>query len=468
VDRERGHGGRRHRHDRRRRHPLTSEGHARGAAPDDHQLEPAAPKGRGPGLYAQVLIAIALGVVVGWARPAWGVALHPLGDGFVKLIKMLIAPIVFTTVVVGIAGMGDLKKVGRVGAKAVVWFELMTTVALVVGVAVVHLVKPGAGVHADVASLDTGALDKALAAPHPHGLVEHLLAMIPESVGGAFTSGDVLQVLVLAVLTGLAVSTLGPVKSGPIVSALEKVTHVLFAVVGLVMRLAPLGAFGAMAFTVGKYGVGTLGSLAKLMAAFYATALFFVFVVLGAALRATVGLSILELVRYLREELAIVLGTSSSESVLPRLMTKLEALGCKPEVVRLVVPTGYSFNLDGTCIYLTLAALFVAEALDVKLAFGDELALLGVLLLTSKGAAGVTGSGFVTLAATLASTGAVPVAGLTLLLGVDRFMSEARALTNMVGNAVATLVVARWEGALDVAVAKAALGERSNSVADRS
>jgi aerobic C4-dicarboxylate transport protein len=375
-------------------------------------------------------------------------AMRPLGDGFVKLIKMLIAPIVFTTVAAGIAGMGDLKKVGRVGAKAVAYFEVMTTVALALGVVIVHAVGPGHGIHADVTTLDTSALDKTLSAARPHGIVEHLLAIIPESFFGAFTSGDVLQVLLLGVLMGVALSSLGPRAKG-VMDLLEQTATALFGIVAIVMRLAPLGAFGAMAFTIGKYGVGTLGGLAKLMATFYATALLFVFVVLGAVMRG-LGLSVVKLLRYLREELVIVLGTSSSESALPRLMAKLEGLGARPEVVRLVVPTGYSFNLDGTCIYLTMAALFVAQALDVPLSLRDELTLLFVLLLTSKGAAGVTGSGFVTLAATLSATGNIPVAGLTLLLGVDRFMSEARALTNIVGNAVATLVVARWEGALDV------------------
>jgi aerobic C4-dicarboxylate transport protein len=425
-------------------------------APETATLETDKAHGRMPSLYVQVLVAIALGVLVGWLRPQWGLAMRPLGEGFVKLIKMLIAPIVFTTVSVGIAGMGDLKKVGRVGAKALAWFELMTTVALLLGLAVVHLVKPGAGVHASVASLDTSALDTTLAGARPHGFVAHLLAMIPESVGGAFVSGDVLQVLVLAVLTGVALAGLGP-RATTLIGLLEQGSTGLFAIVGIVMRAAPLGAFGAMAFTIGKYGVGTLGSLAKLMATFYATALIFVFVVLGLVLKA-MGLSIFRLLAYLREELVIVLGTSSSEAALPRLMGKLEALGCAPSVVRLVVPTGYSFNLDGTCIYLTMAAVFVAQALEIPLATGTEITLLLVLLLTSKGAAGVTGSGFVTLAATLSSTGAIPVAGLTLLLGIDRFMSEARALTNIVGNAVATIVVARWENELDLDEARAKLG----------
>lgn len=416
----------------------------------------AAPRRRGPSLYVQVLVAIALAALLGWAKPEWGVAMKPLGDGFVKLIKMLIGPIVFTTVTVGIAGMRDLKKVGRVGGKALLWFEAMTTAALLIGLGIAHLVRPGAGIHAHVEKLDTSALDKTLAAPRPHGFVEHLLAVIPDSFFGAFVKDDVLSVLLLAVLMGAALAKLGD-RAQAVSRLAEQFATAVFAVVGIVMRLAPLGAFGAMAFTIGKYGLGTLGNLAKLMGAFYATALVFVLVVLGLVTRALLGLSILRLLRYLREELVIVLGTSSSESALPRLMAKLEALGCGAPVVRLVVPTGYSFNLDGTSIYLTLAALFVAQALDVPLTPADEAKLLLVLLLTSKGAAGVTGSGFVTLAATLAATDSVPVAGITLLLGVDRFMSEARALTNFVGNAVATLVVARWERDLDLERARRVL-----------
>ena len=412
-------------------------------------------KKRRSSLYVQVVIAIALGVLLGWLRPEWGVAMKPLGDGFVKLIKMLIGPIVFSTVAVGIAGMGDLKKVGRVGGKALVYFEVMTTIALLIGVAVAHLVQPGAGIHASAEAMDSSVLDKTLSAPRPHGFVEHVLALIPDSFVGAFVQGDILQVLVLGVLLGTALAGLGERGAG-LSKLLEQFATAIFGIVGIVMRAAPIGAFGAMAYTIGKYGVGTLGSLAKLMAAFYVTALLFVFVVLGGVMRA-MGLSIVKLLKYLREELVIVLGTSSSESALPRLMGKLEALGCAPPVVRLVVPTGYSFNLDGTSIYLTLAALFVAQALDVSLSPGEELRLLLVLLLTSKGAAGVTGSGFVTLAATLSTTGSVPVVGITLLLGVDRFMSEARALTNFVGNAVATIVVAKWEKQLDVDLAKASL-----------
>ncbi|MCL2724206.1 MAG: C4-dicarboxylate transporter DctA [Polyangiaceae bacterium] len=413
---------------------------------------------RGPGLYVQVLIAIALGVALGAKSPAWGIAMRPLGEAFIKLVKMLIGPIVFLTVTAGIAGMGDLKKAGRVGAKAAIYFEGMTTIALGLGLAIVHIARPGSGMHVTRESLDTAALDKTLSGARPHGVVEHLLAIIPDTFASAFTNGDVLQVLLLGVLTGVALASIGT-RARSILALIEQGTTALFAVVGIVMRFAPLGAFGAMAFTIGKYGVSSLGNLARLMGAFYATALIFVFVVLGIVMRA-LRLSIVRLLVYLREELVIVLGTSSSESALPRLMTKLEDLGAKPEIVRLVVPTGYSFNLDGTCIYLTMAAIFVAQALNVPLSFRDEITLLVVLLLTSKGAAGVTGSGLVTLAATLASTGNIPVAGLTLIIGVDRFMSEARALTNIIGNAVATLVVARWENALDVDHARTMLRAR--------
>ncbi|MGV3625862.1 MAG: C4-dicarboxylate transporter DctA [Archangium sp.] len=415
----------------------------------------AAPGRKGSTLYIQVLVGVALGILLGVIKPTWGQALEPVGAGFVKLIKMLIAPIVFTTVAVGIAGMGDLKKVGRVGAKALLWFEAMTTVALALGLLVVNVVGPGRGIHARVEALDTTRLDKTLSGPRPHGIVEHLQAIIPDSFVGAFTNADVLQVLLLAVLTGIAVAGLGE-RGQPIVQGLEKISTMFFALVGVVMRLAPVGAFGAMAFTIGKFGFETLGNLLQLILSFYATALIFVFGVLGLALR-VVGLSIFKLVRHMKDELVLVLGTSSSESALPDLMTKLENLGCGGPVVRLVVPTGYSFNLDGTCIYLTMASVFVAQALDQPFTLSEQLALLAVLLLTSKGAASVTGSGFVTLAATLQSVGTVPVAGLSLLIGIDRFMSEARALTNLVGNAVATIVVSKWEGALDLDKARATL-----------
>ncbi len=407
-------------------------------------------------LYLWVLTAIALGVAVGAVEPEWGKALKPLGDGFVRLIKMLIAPIIFVTVTHGIAGMGDLKKVGRVGLKALVWFEAMTTLALILGLIIVTLIQPGAGIHADVTKLDTSKLDKTLSAPRPHGVVEHLLAMIPESFVGAFVGGEILQVLVLAVLAGIALAGLGHARAKPLLDGLDRIGLGLFSIVGVVMKLAPIGAFGAMAYTIGTYGVGALANLALLMVSFYLTAIAFVLLVLGGVLR-IMGFNVFKLIRYLKDELILVLGTSSSESALPTLMKKLEGMGCSPQVVRLVVPTGYSFNLDGTCIYLTMAAIFVAQALDVPLSLGQQVSLLVILLLTSKGAAAVTGGGFITLAATLGSLGTIPVGGISLLLGVDRFMSEARALTNLMGNAVATVVVARWEDSLDRGKARQAL-----------
>ena len=356
----------------------------------------------------------------------------------------------------GIAHVQDMKRVGRVGLKALAYFEGMTTVALLLGLGVVHLIKPGVGIHASAATLDVSAIEKVTGGAKPKGFVDHLLDIIPDTFFGAFARGEILQVLFIAVLAGIALAHMKE-RGKLLVEVLDQGAGLMFGLVAIVMRAAPVGAFGAMAFTVGKYGIGALGNLAKLMLSFYVTSLLFVLVVLGAVC-ALLGLSIFRLLRALREELVIVLGTSSSESVLPHLMDKLELLGCERSVVRLVVPTGYSFNLDGTSIYLTMAAVFVGQALDVPLAFKDELGLLLVLLLTSKGAATVTGGGFVTLSATLASTGTIPVSGLTLLIGVDRFMSEARALTNMVGNAVATLVVSHWEGALDLEKARAALG----------
>ena len=410
-------------------------------------------------LYLQVLFGIALGILVGVLAPEVGASLKPLGDTFVNLIKMLIAPIVFLTVALGIASVGDLKRVGRVGLKALVYFEVMSTLALVIGLVVVHLLEPGVGIHADPSTLDAGALEHTTHGRENTTLVQHLIGIVPTGFVSAFTGGEILQVLLVAVLFGLAMSSAGR-RAEPVLHGMEALAVVFFRLVALVMRAAPVGAFGAMAYTVGHFGAGSLLSLGKLMIGFYATALVFVFAVLGLVLR-TIGLSIFALLRFLKEELLVVLGTSSSESVLPQLMNKLEQAGASAGVVRLVVPTGYSFNLDGTSIYLTMAAVFVAQATDTPLTLGQELALLGVLLLTSKGAAAVTGGGFVTLAATLQSTGTIPVAGLSLLLGIDRFMSEARALTNLIGNAVATLAVARWEGELDLQRAQRVLGGRA-------
>ncbi len=400
-------------------------------------------------LYVQVLIAIAVGIALGHFEPRLGVDMKPLGDAFIKLIKMVIAPIIFCTVVVGIAGMEDMKKVGRVGGKALLYFEVVTTFALAIGLLVVNVVQPGAGMNVDPATIDTKAIASyTAAAQQGQTTTEFLMHVIPTNVVDAFAKGEILQVLFFAVLFGFALAALGE-KGKPLVRIIDQIAHGMFGVVGIIMKVAPIGAFGAMAFTIGKYGVSSLGNLATLMGSFYATCLLFVFVVLGAIAKAT-GFSIWKFVKYIKEELLIVLGTSSSESALPRMMDKLERLGCSKSVVGLVIPTGYSFNLDGTSIYLTMAAIFIAQACNVDLTLTQELTILGVLMLTSKGAAGVTGSGFVTLAATLATVGHIPVEGLALILGIDRFMSEARALTNLVGNGVATVVVAKWERELDV------------------
>ena len=399
-------------------------------------------------LYFQVLVAILVGAVLGHFYPTLATSMKPLGDGFIKLIKMLIAPIIFTTIVVGIAKMGDMKKVGRVGLKALIYFEVVSTFALVIGLVVVNVVRPGDGVNADVTKLDTKAISGYTKQAESLTAVDLILHMIPDSVVGAFASGEILPVLTFSVLFGLALAHYGD-EGKPILNLLDQLSHVLFNVIGLIMRVAPIGAFGAMAFTVGQYGLETLVSLGKLMACVYLTCFLFVAVVLGSICQLT-GFSLWRFVRYLKEEILIVLGTSSSEAALPRMITKLEHLGCAKPVVGLVIPTGYSFNLDGTSIYLTMAAVFIAQATNVPLSLGQQLSILAVLLLTSKGAAAVTGGGFITLAATLSVVGHVPVAGLALLLGIDRFMSEARAITNLIGNGVATMVIAKWEGGLDL------------------
>jgi len=404
-------------------------------------------------LYVQVLVAIVLGVGLGVVAPDWAVPLKPLGDGFIKLIKMLIAPIIFTTVVAGIAGMGDMKKVGRVGAKALIYFEVVTTLALIIGLVVANVFAPGAGVHAHAASLDVASVAAYTQAAAQLSTVDWLLHLIPSTFVGAFVDGDILQVLVVALLAGFALARLGE-QARPVTNLLHEAAKMFFSIVSLVTRLAPVAAFGAMAFTIGKYGLGSLAALAKLMACVYLTCGVFIIVVLGGMARLG-GFSLWKIIRYIREELLIVIGTSSSEAALPGLMEKLEKAGCARSVVGLVVPAGYSFNLDGTCIYLTMAALFIAQATDTALSLGGQIGLLLVLLVTSKGAAGVTGSGFIVLAATLTATGTVPVAGLALILGVDRFMSEARAITNFIGNTVATLVVARWDGGFDATTPEA-------------
>jgi aerobic C4-dicarboxylate transport protein len=415
-------------------------------------------------LYFQVLTAIVLGVLLGHYYPQLGEQMKPLGDGFIKMIKMIIAPIIFCTVVHGIASMQDMKKVGRVGLKALIYFEVLTTLALIVGLIVVNTLQPGVGMNIDASTIDTRAIQGFVAKSREQSTVQFLMDVIPNTVVGAFAQGEILQVLFFAILFAFGLQALGE-RGKVLLGVIDQASHALFAVVGIIMKVAPIGAFGAMAFTIGKYGVATLLSLAHLMVAFYATCLIFVIFVLG-GVAWLAGFSIFKFIRYIKEELLIVLGTSSSESVLPRMIAKMENLGCEKSVVGLVIPTGYSFNLDGTCIYLTMAALFLAQATKTDLSFAQQLGIIGILLLTSKGAAGVTGSGFIVLAATLSSVGTIPVASIALILGVDRFMSEARALTNLVGNGVATIVVSRWEGALNVERMHSHLNQETDAEAD--
>jgi len=398
-------------------------------------------------LYFQVIVAIVIGILLGHFYPDTGSAMKPLGDGFIKLIKMVITPIIFCTIVVGIAGMEDMKKVGKTGGYALLYFEVVSSIALIVGLFIVNVVQPGVGMNIDPATLDTKGIAAYTKPGQMQSTTEFLLNVIPASVVDAFAKNEILQVLLFSVLFGFALHQFGG-RGTLVFDYIEKLSHVLFVIVGYIMKVAPIGAFGAMAFTIGKYGVGSLVSLGKLMGTFYLTCLVFILVVLGLIARFH-GFSILKFIRYIKEELLIVLGTSSSESVLPRMMAKLENLGVKKSTVGLVIPTGYSFNLDGTSIYLTMAAVFIAQATNTPMTLTQQLTLLLVLLLTSKGAAGVTGSGFIVLAATLSAVGNVPVAGLALILGIDRFMSEARALTNLIGNGVATVVVGKWCGELD-------------------
>ncbi len=398
-------------------------------------------------LYLQVLIGIAIGTALGFAAPETAAAMKPLGDAFVKLIKMVIAPIIFATVVVGIAKIGDMREVGRVGVKALVYFEVVTTFALIIGLIVAHVIQPGHGINADPRTLDARAVASYATQAKSMNTVDFLLNIIPNSVVDAFAKGEILQVLLFSVLFGLSLAHIGD-RAKPVVEFVEQVQNVFFGVISFIMKFAPLGAFGAMSFTIGRYGLGALVSLGTLMLAVYVTCFLFVALVLGTIAKMS-GFSIWKFIRFIKEEILIVLGTSSSESVLPQIMAKLERAGCEKSVVGLVVPTGYSFNLDGTSIYLTMAALFIAQATNVDLTLGQQLTILGVLLLTSKGAAAVTGGGFITLAATLSTIDTLPIAGLALLLGVDRFMSEARAITNLIGNGVATVVVSVWENALD-------------------
>lgn len=409
-------------------------------------------------LYVQVLVAIAIGILIGHFWPETGAALKPLGDGFIKLVKMIIAPVIFLTIVTGIAHMQGMGTLGRVAAKAFAYFLTFSTLALVVGLIVANIVQPGAGMHIDPATLDTGKIAEYAGKAHDATLTGFLLGIIPDTLPGALANGEILQVLFVAILFGVALSLVGE-RGLPLLALLESASHVLFRLVALLMKVAPVGAFGAMAFTIGKYGIDSLVGLAGLVLTFYATSLLFVIGVLGLVCLAA-GFSIFGLIRYLKAELLLVLGTSSSETALPSLIEKMERAGCRKSIVGLVVPAGYSFNLDGTNIYMTLAALFIAQATGVHLSLGDQLLLLGVAMLSSKGAAGITGAGFVTLAATLSIVPSVPIAGMALILGVDRFMSECRSLTNFIGNAVATVVVSAWEGGLDRERLKAAMAGR--------
>ena len=399
--------------------------------------------------YIQVLIGIGLGALVGYLWPDVGVSLKPLGDALIKTIKMAIAPIVFLTVVHGIASLDDMGKTGRIGLKAIIYFEAGTTIALLFGLLVVNLVKPGVGMHVSPASLDSRLIESYVTQSHDQSIVGFLMNIIPQTFGGAFTSNDTLQVLFIAVLFGIGLQRFGE-RGKPVLKLVEALSKIFFIVIGMIMRLAPIGAFGAMAFTMGKYGVGAILTLSGFMLTFYAACLLFIFLGLGVVARLA-GFSIFKLIRYLKEELLLVFGLSGSEPVMPRFMAKMTAAGCSESTVGLVIPTGYTFNLDGTCIYLTMAAVFLAQATDTPMSIWEQIVLVAVCLIASKGAAAVTGSGFIVLAATIGVIGHVPVASIALLLGIDRFMSEARALTNFIGTAVATVVVAKWEGELDQA-----------------
>ena len=426
-------------------------------------LQPAAPAGaiavRRPfyrSLYFAVLLAILAGGAVGHFWPDFGESLKPLGDAFIKLVKMIIAPVIFLTIATGIAGMRDLGKVGRVAAKAFGYFFFFSTLALIIGLVIANVVQPGRGLNIDPATLNAGAVAQYASAAHETTIVGFLTSIIPTTLVSAFSEGNILQTLFVAILFGIAMAMVGD-AAAPVHRALDALSQIMFKLVAILMKAAPVGAFGAFAFTIGAYGLGAIANLAALIATFYLTSLIFVLGVLGAVCWAS-GFSIFKLIAYLKEELLLVLGTSSSEAALPSLMQKLERAGAKRSVVGLVVPTGYSFNLDGTNIYMTMAALFIAQAMNIELSLQDQILLLLVAMLSSKGAAGITGAGFITLAATLAVVPSVPIAGMALILGIDRFMSECRALTNFVGNAVATLVVARWEGELDREALHAALG----------
>ncbi|GAB7528928.1 C4-dicarboxylate transporter DctA [Pseudomonas sp. 3A(2025)] len=404
-------------------------------------------------LYVQVLIGIIIGGILGYIEPGFAAKLQPLADGFIKLIKMLLAPIIFGTVVVGMAKMGSIKEVGRIGVKALIYFEILSTIALVIGLVVVNIVKPGVGMNIDSAKLDGSSISKYTQVAHDQGgTVDFFLNIIPSTFIDAFAKGSMLQVILLSVLMGIALVQMGPV-SKPLINIIDLLLQGLFKIVAMVMRLAPIGAGAGMAFTIGKYGLGTLLSLGQLLIALYITTLVFIVVILGTVARWS-GLPLMQFLRYFKDEILIVLGTCSTESVLPRMMAKLEKLGCEKSVVGMVLPTGFTFNADGTCIYLTMAAIFVAQATNTPLSFMDQCVLLGVLLLTSKGSAGVAGAGFVTLAATLTTIHTIPLVGLVLLLGIDRFLNEARAVTNLIGNGIGTIAIAKWDNAFDLDAAK--------------
>jgi aerobic C4-dicarboxylate transport protein len=415
-------------------------------------------------LYVQVLIGIIAGVLVGHFFPDIGSQLKPLGDLFIKLIRMLLAPIIFASVVVGIARMNDLHEAGRVGVKAVLYFEVASTIALLVGVVIVNIVRPGSGMNIDPTHIDSSAIATYTHAAEQHGMFEFLISIVPNSIVGAFANGDILPIIFFSLLLAIALARLGP-GTAPFVDMLDMFLQGMFGVVRIVMYVAPIGAFGGMAFTIAKYGIGTLASFGQLMGCLYLTCVVFVVVALGIVMRMC-GLSLWKFLRYIRDEIFIVLGTASTEAVLPQMLVKMEKLGCSRPVVGMVLPTGYTFNADGTAIYLTMAALFIAQAMNIHLTIWDQLLLLGVMLLTSKGSAGVAGAGFVALAATLATMHKIPVSGLVLLLGVDRFLNEARAVTNLIGNGVATIVVARWEGALDMEKARAMLNRTADTSID--
>jgi aerobic C4-dicarboxylate transport protein len=407
-------------------------------------------------LYAQVIFAILVGIAIGFFYPTFATKLKPLGDGFIRLVKMMIAPVIFCTIVNGIAGMQNTRKVGRVGIKAILYFEIITTLALIIGLFVINILKPGVGMNIDPSTLDAQSVASYVSQSKTTSTIDFLLQIIPENIINALSNGNLLQILFFSVLFGIALSKIGE-KAQPIIKGIKSLESGLFAVINIIMKVAPIGAFGAMAFTIGKYGIASLASLGQLMLSFYITCILFIIIVLGGVLK-YFGFNLFRLLAFIKEEILIVLGTSSSEAALPSLMAKLQKGGCSESVVGLVIPTGYSFNLDGTSIYLTMAAVFLAQATNTPLELSHQITLLLVLLLISKGAAGVTGSGFITLAAVLPTTGNIPVTSLAIILGIDRFMSEARAITNLIGNTVATVVVAKWENEIDLGIAKNEFG----------